>query len=280
MVGAAQARAVRTLADAGVPTPEVDAVWLLAHATGWTRARLRAEGRSALPPDTAARFAALVARRAERVPLQLLVGTVGFRHLELAVAPGVFIPRPETEVLAGEAIARVPPGGLVVEPCTGAGVVACAVASESPAARVLATDTDPAAVALAGRNAAPWADRLTVREGDLLDPVDPSWRGRVDVLVANPPYLADGELEGLGPEVIVHDPAPALVAGPSGHEVSDRLVAAAVTWLAPSGWLLMEVDQTRASETAARCRAAGLTDAAVVPDLTGAPRIVTARRPS
>jgi release factor glutamine methyltransferase len=191
----------------------------------------------------------------------------------------VFIPRPETETLAGEAIARVPAGGVVVEPCTGTGAVACAVATESQAEVVVATDRSETAVALARENAAACGARIEVLAGDLLAPVDPALRGRVDVLVSNPPYLAEAELAATEPEVRDWDPPAALVAGPTGHEVTDRLIVVATDWLKPGGWLLLEVDERRAAETARRARAAGLTEAGVVSDPTGRDRVVIARIP-
>ena len=265
------------LARAGVPAPEVDAELLVAHTRVCTRTRLRLDASAGLTRAQHDDLEAMVRRRAARVPLQLILGSVGFRYLDLEVRPGVFIPRPETEVLAGEAIVRVPDGGVVVEPCTGSGAVACAVAHESSAGTVVATDTDGAAVALARRNAAPYAV-VRIRQGDLLAPVDPRLRGSVDVLVANPPYLASREWAGLAPEIVRHDPRSALVSGATGHEVADALIAEAVTWLRTGGWLLLEVDVTRAEETSARCCRAGLRDAQVVADLTGADRIVVARR--
>jgi release factor glutamine methyltransferase len=191
----------------------------------------------------------------------------------------VFIPRPETETLAGEAIARVPAGGVVVEPCTGTGAVACAVATESQAEVVVATDRSETAVALARENAAACGARIEVLAGDLLAPVDPALRRRVDVLVSNPPYLAEAELAATEPEVRDWDPPAALVAGPTGHEVTDRLIVVATDWLKPGGWLLLEVDERRAAETARRARAAGLTEAGVVSDPTGRDRVVIARIP-
>jgi release factor glutamine methyltransferase len=271
------AEVVARLAGAGVPTPAVDAAWLVLHVTGWGRTDLRAHGDRPLPDAAAAALAPLVERRCAREPLQLLLGTVGFRHLDVAVRPGVFIPRPETEVLAGEAIDRTPRGGLVVEPCTGTGAIACAVATEA-GATVHATDVSPVAVALARDNAEAAGAGVVVHRGDLLAPLPADLRGRVDVLVSNPPYLADGELAGLEPEVVAWDPHAALVSGPTGHEVSDRLIAEAPTWLRPGGWLLLEVDAARGPETAARCRAAGYVETALVADLTGAERIVVARR--
>jgi release factor glutamine methyltransferase len=275
-VGEVLAAAARRLAAAGVPTPEVDAALLLAHVTGWPRARLRLAASEPLPEATRDALAPLLERRAAREPVQLLLGSVGFRHLDVLVRPGVFIPRPETEVLAGLAIERTPARGLVVEPCTGTGAIACAVATEADA-HVVATDRSPAAVALARDNAARTDADVEVHEGDLLAPVPTELRGRVDVLVSNPPYVATGELVGLEPEVLDWDPREALVSGPSGHEVSDRLIAEAMGWLRPGGWLLLEVDAGRGAPTAARCRAAGYAEADVVPDLTGRLRFVVAR---
>jgi release factor glutamine methyltransferase len=267
------------LAAAGVPSPEADARLLVRAVLGWTGSRLVTDGTAALPAEAAARLAELGERRARREPLQLLVGSVGFRYLELEVRSGVFLPRPETEVVAGVAVAHLPPGGLAIEPCTGTGAIACALAQEVPGARVVATDRSGAAVALARANAARLGlAHVDVRQGDLLAPVPPALRGQVDVLVSNPPYLAEAELDGLEPEVRGHDPRDALVAGPTGHEVTDRLLAAAGAWLRPGGRLVLETADTRAAVTAERAGAAGLTEVAVLPDLTGRDRVVVARR--
>lgn len=277
-VGEALAATTARLAAAGVPTPNVDARWLLGSVMDRLDARVSLTSRRRLDDEALARLTESVARRIRREPLQLILGSVGFRHLDLLVRPDVFIPRPETEVLAGLAIAALPlAGGVVVEPCTGTGAVACAVASEASPRTVVATDTSAAAVRLARDNAARAGVDVDVRRGDLLDPVPAGLRGTVDVLVGNPPYLAAGELDGLEPEVVDWDPYDALVAGPTGHEVSDRLIRQAPRWLADGGWLLLEVDPFRADVTVQRMRAAGLADAGVHNDLTGTGRIVAAR---
>lgn len=270
-------RALRErLAAAGVPTPDVDAGLLLRHVLGWPATRLVLAAGEELPDDAAARLEWLAARRAAREPLQLLLGTVGFRTLDLVVRPGVFIPRPETEVLAGEALARTPPGGVVVEPCTGTGAVAVAVAVEGRPGTVVATDLSPAAVALARQNAARAGVEVDVLLGDLLAPVPHALRGGVDVLVCNPPYLATAELDAVEPEVR-HDPVEALVSGPTGDEVVDRLLAEAPDWLRRGGWLLVELDRGRAQASAARAARRGYDQVDVVADLTGADRILVAR---
>ena len=261
-----------------MPSAETEAELLVRHVTGRTRTELLLAGGQPLDRPAAQRLEQLVARREQREPLQLLIGSVGFRYLDLTVRPGVFIPRPETEVLAGEAISRVPDGGLVVEPCTGTGAIACSVATESGASVVVATDISSEAVALARDNAARTGAVVDVLEGDLLEPVPARLAGSVDVLVSNPPYLTPQDLAATEREVADWDPEIALVSGPTGHEVTDRLIAAAPMWLRPGGWLLLEVDAARAEETAARAVARGLVEAGVVADLTGAERIVVARR--
>jgi release factor glutamine methyltransferase len=191
----------------------------------------------------------------------------------------VFIPRPETEVLAGEAIVRVPPGGVVVEPCTGSGAVACALATEASPRLVVATDTSPAAVALARTNAARTGARtVRVLAGDLLEPVPSQLCGAVDVLVSNPPYLTPDQLATAEPEVRDWDPSEALVSGTSGTEHAARLCATAPRWLRSGGWLLVEVDPSRAEATAHLTETAGLHETHILRDFADRPRIVLARR--
>ncbi|MBA3622518.1 MAG: peptide chain release factor N(5)-glutamine methyltransferase [Euzebyales bacterium] len=281
-VGEALATTTARLAAAGVPTPDVDARWLLTSVVGGRGggrgAKMSLDSRRRLDSEANARLTEYVTRRVRREPLQLILGSVGFRHLDLLVRPDVFIPRPETEVLAGMAITALPAVGIVVEPCTGTGAIACAVASEASPRLVVATDTSASAVQLARDNAARAGVAVDVRRGDLLDPVPANLRGQVDVIVANPPYLAARELRGLEPEVVDWDPHDALVAGPTGHEVADRLIAQAPDWLADGGWLLLEVDPARAAATIARMTATGLAHASAHNDLTGAARIVAARK--
>jgi release factor glutamine methyltransferase len=284
----AQTDVAARLRSADVPSPEVDARWLVEAVAGQDPRRAPDVP---LGPDAARALASLVARRCAREPLQLVLGTAPFRDLELRCRPGVFVPRPETEVLAGIVLelvrdrADVSDPAIVLEPCCGTGAVGLAVASDTADAIVTIADRSPDAVALAQEN----HDRLaadgrlrspvTVRSGSLMDAFDPADRGRVDVLVANPPYLPLDDLATMEPEVAAHDPHDALFGGPDGHEVVDALLAAAGEWLAPGGTVVLEIDARRCDDALARARAHGLVGVEVRRDLTGADRFVLARRP-
>ena len=265
-------------ADAGIASPHADARWLLRHALGWSAADLTLSADRPLTDAQVKAVALLADRRMRREPLQLVLGGTSFRGHPLTLRPGVFIPRPETELVVELVLAVVPAGGVVVETCAGSGAIACAIAVERPDLRVMAIDSDPAAVDLTVENAADLGAKIDVRRGELLGPVPPALRGRVDVVVANPPYLAADEVADLEPEVGDWDPRAALVAGPTGHEVSDALLASAPRYLTPGGSLVLELDERRVSETAVRARAAGLVSVETHDDLTGRPRFVSARR--
>jgi len=278
-----------TLRDAGVPSPDVDARWLVAAATGVDPRRT--PGR---PLDAAARATldVLVARRAGREPLQRIVGTAPFRTLELTCHPDVFVPRPETEVLVDltldliDAVGPTADGPVVVhEPCCGSGAVGLALAVERDDLVVLQGDRSPAAVAatVGDRDRLAAAGRLRstvhVHHGDLLAAFAAAAHPVPDVVVANPPYLPAADLGTLEPEVVDHDPHAALVGGPDGHELVDALLAAAARRLRPGGGIALEVDARRADEVAATATRAGYVDVTLRQDLTGADRFVVARRP-
>ena len=285
----ALAGSARALRDAGVASPEVDARWLIEAAAG---ADPRRAPDQPLTDGAAELLAGFVARRCAREPLQLIVGTTAFRTLELRCRPGVFVPRPETEVLAGLAVelarAAQQDGAdpvVVHEPCCGTGAVGLAVASEVDGAVVLLADRSEDAVALATENRDASAARgelrsaVEVHHGRLLDAFVGSGHGLAHVIVANPPYLPTGDLDGLDPEVVDHDPHDALAGGPDGHELVDELLAQAARALRPGGAVLIEIDARRSEETLAVARRCGLADARAHEDLTGAPRFVLARRP-
>lgn len=276
--------ATRLLTEAGVPSPAHDARALAAHALGVER--LPVLPGTPVDVELAARYAELVERRRVREPLQHILGSTGFRYLTLAVEPGVFVPRPETEVVAQAAIdeaARLASLGLspiVVDLCCGAGGIAVSVATEVPAARVSAVDVSLAAVALTRRNAqncgvgALRVEQADVREPDLLADLD----GQFDVVVSNPPYIPP-HAEPLEPEVRDHDPDVALYGGGlDGLEIPRAVAAAALRLLKPGGLFVMEHAEVQAEAARAMVAAAGLTEPVTIADLTGRPRAVLARR--
>lgn len=278
------ADATRRLTDAGVPSPRNDAELLLAHVLGVARTRLLL----APAPDATRRdaFEALVARRVAREPLQHLIGVAWFRHVGLQVGPGVFIPRPETELVAGAAIdearrVRTDLGRpvVVVDLCTGSGAIAASVADEVPGAEVHAVELDGEALAYAAVN----LDGLGVelRAGDCADAF-PELDGLVDVVVSNPPYVPlDATIRD--PEVAEHDPARALWGGVDGLDVVRTVVAAAARLLRPGGLVVVEHSDAQGASVPALLRSSppgstGWAEIADHRDLAGRDRYCTARR--
>ena len=266
--------AAETLTAAGIGSARVDAEHLAAHTAGVDRGRLRWH-----EPDDAFfdRYRELVAARARRIPLQHLMTTAAFGPVTLAVGPGVFIPRPETEALLEWALAQpLSDAPLIVDLCTGSGALAVALAHARPRARVVAVDDSTEALSYARRNCADTGVEL--REGDVTDPdVLNDLVGHVELVVANPPYIPDGAV--LEPEVAEHDPAHALFGGPDGMRVIEPIVALAARLLRPSGLAAVEHDDTTAAQTVAMFSEAGaFAEVTSRRDLTGRPRFVTARR--
>ncbi|MFI2753538.1 peptide chain release factor N(5)-glutamine methyltransferase [Cellulomonas sp. P22] len=280
--------AERVLADAGVPSPRVDAELLAAHLMGVESGRhvSRGEVQTAAILGRAAPqgLVELVARRATREPLQHLTGRAAFRAIELDVGPGVFVPRPETEqvaeVAAREARAVVARGAAVrvVDLCTGSAAIALAVACEVAEAEVHAVELDRAAHAWAARNVAALAPDVHLVRGDArtaLRELD----GTVDVVVSNPPYVPPGAVP-VDPEVAEHDPAVALYGlGADGLEVPRGIVAAAARLLRPGGLLVMEHAEVQAAAARALVEGTGAFEGVrTETDLTGRDRMVVARR--
>ncbi|UAL28474.1 peptide chain release factor N(5)-glutamine methyltransferase [Nocardioides rotundus] len=263
------------LRAAGVGSPEHDAAELLAHVLGTTRAGLVVAGDPSAEQER--EYDALVARRAAREPLQHLTGVVGFRHVELAVGPGVFVPRPETELLAGWAIerARDLAAPVVVDLGTGSGAIARAVLDEVPHARVHATELDEDALAWARRNLE--GTGADVRHGDLAHAF-PDLDGSVDVVVSNPPYIPLEAWESVAPEARDHDPHLALFSGEDGLDAMRVLERTAARLLRPGGVVGAEhADVQGASAPAVFASAGRWRDIADHRDLAGRPRFVTAR---
>jgi release factor glutamine methyltransferase len=271
--------AVRRLAEAGVPSPEYDAAELLAHVLGTTRSCL--DRGLALTDDQHTRFTDLVARRARREPLQHLTGTAAFRTVEVAVGPGVFVPRPETELLAGWAIEQaraVSAAGrrpVVVDLCTGSGAIALAVSHEVPEAAVHAVELDEGAVAWATRNLA--GSGVDLRSGDMATAfVDLD--GTVDVVVCNPPYIPLEEFESVAPEARSFDPALALWSGHDGLDAIRLLERVGARLLRPRGVLGAEhSDLQGEAATGVFLAARRWGEVRDHRDLTGRSRYLTAR---
>jgi release factor glutamine methyltransferase len=281
------------LATAGVPSPGPDAEHIVAHALDMTPGEVAAAALRGARVDAprARAVEELVEQRAARVPLQHLTGRAPFRTVELAVGPGVFVPRPETEVVAGLAIeeaAALAPAGrepLVVDLCTGSGAIAIAVAVEVPAARVVAVELDRLAHAWARRNVDALTPqvrgRVDLRRGNAVGSdrdVLADLAGAVDVLVTNPPYIPDGA-RPVDPEVADHDPRLALYGGgPDGLQVPRGVIAAAAGLLRDGGLLVMEHGDAQVRAARHLVDGPGWHDVRTAEDLTGRPRAVLARR--
>ena len=199
-------------------------------------------------------------RREAGEPLEVIVGWAEFRGRRVIVAPGVFVPRRRTELLVVDGRrARAVPASIVVELCCGVAAVASAIAAEVPGAEVYAADIDPAEVAVARRNLPPASRRRSrVFEGDLFDALPAGLRGRVDILIANAPYVPTAEIAHMPPEAREHEPLVALDGGADGLDVQRRITADARDWLAPGGALLIETSVRQAPATAEAMRAGGL----------------------
>ena len=266
--------ATATLAQAGIDSARTDAELLAAHLAGTDRGRLALL--DAPGPEFFDRFDQAIVARAQRTPLQHITGTAPFGPVQLHVGPGVFTPRPETEALLEWALAQsLPHDAVILDLCTGSGALAIALASQRPQARVVAVDDDTEALDYARRNAVGTTVRLVY--GDVTDVnLLPELLGSVDLVVANPPYLATGS--PLEPEVARHDPAHALFGGADGMSVITPLIARAAGWLKPGGLLAVEHDDTTSAATVRMITDTGVfADVTAHRDLTGRPRFVTAR---
>jgi release factor glutamine methyltransferase len=272
------------LAEAGLQTARLDAELLLARVLGTTRLGLHVEPRRPVPVAGLAALAGLVARRARQEPLQYLLGEAEFCGLILGVGPGVFVPRPETELLVERAVTGhpTPEGGVAVDLCTGSGAVACALATRRPEVRIWAVEreADAARWARANVGALGLQDRVTVMEGDLFAPLaGQGLEGRLDLVTANPPYLAGPTLGALPAEVRDWEPRVALDGGSGGTAVVARILVAAPDWLRTGGTLLVEIGEDQGAWVRARVGADPRYEALTVHrDFRGAERLLEARR--
>jgi release factor glutamine methyltransferase len=260
------------LARHGVEAPRANAEALLEHVLGVDRTTLLTTARP-LDADEARAYGRALCRRASGAPLQHLTGRHAFRYLVVSVRRGVFVPRPETEILVDVALEamRAVASPRVADVCTGTGVVALSIAKERPDATVVASDVSQDAVALARENAETLGLSLDVRAGDLLEAID----GPLHLVTCNPPYVSPDARESLPPEVLA-DPPLAVFGGP---DIVERLYAQATALLVPGGAVVVEIEESTGEAIVALAAAAGYVDARVHPDLAGRPRVVSARRP-
>ena len=276
-----------TAALAQVPSPRVDAELLAAHLLyDGSRSRLQhaALMRERLTPAQVAEYEALVARRAEREPLQHITGRAPFHHLELSVGPGVFVPRPETELLVEEALkvlstrAESATGQLhIVDLCTGSGAIAAAIKSELQAAQVFAVELSEEAIPYARKNLESLGVHLV--QGDALTAL-PELAGTFDAVLSNPPYIPSANVPA-DPEAALHDPEMALYGGgEDGMQMPTAIAARAYELLAPGGFFMMEHDDTQEGAVAELLARVGFERCYPVRDLNGRPRHSAGYKPA
>ena len=270
--------ATEGLAAAGVETPRLDAELMLAEAADWDRAWIASHPDSRIPVGASREFAAMVRRRLRREPVAYILGRKGFRRIDLVVEPRALIPRPETELLVEVALELRPQGVLDVG--TGCGAIALAVADELPETRVVAIDISMDALRVAQAN----TDRLGL--GDRVDVVsrgvnslagaEPDGRP-FDLLLANLPYVSEAEWDGLTPEIREYEPREALVAGPTGLEAIEALLAKVAELERRPGAVALEVGAGQADAVVGLVSAAGFGEVEKRRDLSGIERVVVGR---
>ena len=245
-LGQVIAEARRMLEQAGIDSARQEAFWIVEHVLRLPAHHGAADRDRLLSHDELLAARGLVERRVRREPLQYILGTQEFCGLEFDVNPAVLIPRPETELLVEYVVQRIPVErqATIVDVCTGSGCIAVAIARLRPRAWVIATDLSNPSLGVARQNATRHAvyARITWLEGDLLVPLaKQGLEGRIDVIVSNPPYIAEADWVMLQPEVRLFEPRGALVAGPQGTELHERLLREAGRYLSPCGALIMEI---------------------------------------
>jgi release factor glutamine methyltransferase len=268
-------RSTQYLEDRGSPTARLDAELLLAHGLGVSRIELYTGHDRPLTDAELGVCRELVRRRGDREPVAYIVGVRGFRNLDLLVDSCVLVPRPETELVVDRCLELLRGVGdpAVLDVGTGSGAIALAIASELPGARVTATDISPAALDVAWANAVALGLSIEMRQGDLLDGLGDR---RFDLIASNPPYVAEDEIEALEPEVAVHEPRLATVAG-DGLDAYRRLLPDARDHLTDGGRLVLECGAGQAGWLADELDRLGYASVDVARDLAGIERVVSAR---
>ncbi len=266
----------------GVDAPRLDADLLLARALGCDRLRLYIEHDKPISLDELAAFKALLVRRGEREPVAYILGSKEFYGRPFAVGKGVFVPRPETEILVQLALEALPTEGplLALEQCAGAGAMGLSLATERKELHVDLVELSPEAAAFAVVNAARHAEgRSRVLVGDMFAPLGQP-EPRYHAIVANPPYVPMGEAGQLPPDIMRHEPTVSLFGGEDGLDILKKLVAESPAWLRPGAFFGSEMDPTQTPGVVKLCEAAGFEKVRVVQDLAGHGRFVVGRKPS
>jgi release factor glutamine methyltransferase len=286
---------VRRLAVADIATAEIEASFLIEHVSGYSVAEWPTIADEPAPTRAYARVMPLADRRAAGEPLQYVIGSWSFRGLDLMVDRRVLIPRPETEYLVEVALEEAERRGLrrvrrrhlslagepdlaVADLGTGSGAIALALEAELPDVVVWATDANPDALDVARANIAGGAaTRVRVACGSWFDALPETLRGGLELIVSNPPYIAEHELAGLPAEIAEFEPRDALIAGPTGREAVEHLLAHAREWMVAGGVFVCELAPHQADAMTERAREHGYAEVSVRTDLTGRPRVLVAR---
>jgi len=267
------------LARQGVDSPRLDSELLLAHALDCSRTKLYVDFDKPLGPDELARVKPLLRRRAAREPVAYILGVREFYGRPFRVRPGVFIPRPETELLVQLALEELPPRARVLDLCAGSGAVGITIAAERQDVQVDLVELSAEAARAARENAEALAPgRARVFEGDLFAALPA--RARYQAVVANPPYVPAHDAPRLAPEIVEHEPRQALFAADGGLAVVSRIVAGAGSWLEPDGFFGTEIDPPQAAAVRELCEAAGFEHVRVAKDLAGLERHLVGRKGS
>jgi len=271
---------------AEIENPRLNAELLLSKVCGLERVMLYANFDQEVPAERRAEFRQLVKQRAERFPLQYLLGRAQFYGRAFEVSPAVLVPRQETELVVDKCLQKLPGDGsglAAADVGAGSGILAVTLACERPGLCVLATDVSEEALAVASRNAELHGaqERVTFLAGDLCEPLRSGGAGKLDLLVSNPPYIPTAVIETLQPEVRDHEPRCALDGGPDGISVVRELVPQAADCLKPGGWMVLEVGEGQAKDARGLMGGCIMLDADSVETLTdagGCERVIAARR--
>jgi release factor glutamine methyltransferase len=278
-------KAAHGFSTAGITNARLDAEVLLAHIIRKDRVWLITHRDDTLDEKDRRDFDEALRRRAQREPLQYIIGNQEFWGLEFKVTPDVLIPRPETELIIEAALEIAQDRNQqvrIIDLCTGSGCVAVSLAKELTSAHVIATDASGRALAVARENARTHgvANRIRYLEGDLFGPLEElDLRGRVDIMVSNPPYIPAGDLNSLQPEVKDHEPLMALIAGPDGTEMAKRIIQTAPEYLKKNGALIMEMGLGQAEALTRMAETTGAYDKpGILKDLAGIERVIVAKK--